>query len=347
MSGKSNAPIIIKKIEEDGHHGHHGGGWKVAYADFMTAMMAFFLLLWILAASDEEKLRGLADYFTPSLSESGGKGHGLLDGIVLGPEGVMSGTDGPKSEVQLPSFGQENPLSVFDSRLRDEEPETVVEYEPAPAPGPEDRPSDTAGLDEPSDLEAALADALEAEAANGAATAAAAEMARLAEQQAAEFEAVEQQIEEALGTPQMQDLARNVLLERTPEGLRVQIVDQEGRSMFARGSARIESATRELIRIVGQAIADLPNDIVIAGHTDAVPFTRNSGYDNWELSSDRAHATRRMLLAAGVNPSRITRVSGLADTEPLEPSDPNAAVNRRISVLLEYPEALKAHLLTR
>jgi chemotaxis protein MotB len=121
--------IIIKRADDDEHDGHHGGAWKVAYADFMTAMMAFFLLLWILAASDEEALRGLADYFTPSLSESGGRGQGVLAGQVLAEDGVFSGTDGPQTPEQLPSFGEENPLAVFDSRLRD-----VAEVAP-PQPG--------------------------------------------------------------------------------------------------------------------------------------------------------------------------------------------------------------------
>ena len=128
----TNTPIVIKKVEEVSGGGHHGGGWKVAYADFMTAMMAFFLLLWILAASDEEALRGLADYFTPSLSQSGGRGQGMLDGTVIASNGDQGGSNSPEGDTRLPTFGMENPLAVFDSRLRDTETEALVEYEQQP-----------------------------------------------------------------------------------------------------------------------------------------------------------------------------------------------------------------------
>jgi chemotaxis protein MotB len=317
--------IIIKRLEDDGHHGHHGGAWKVAYADFMTAMMAFFLMLWILAASDEEKLHGLADYFTPSLSESTGRGEGLLDGKVLGPDGVMSGSEGPDTggKVELPSFGQENPLAVFDSRLRDQmQPEVVVEYESAPQDG-----ADTAHKT-PAEKKAAEQ--------------AAAEQARIEQQRQereARLDALEKEVSQAIDAqPELKDFADNVRFDRTPEGLRVQIVDQEGRSMFASGSAQIEDKTRELIRIIAASIADMPHPLVISGHTDAVPYSRRAGYSNWELSADRANATRRVMIAAGVSPSRVARISGLADTEPLNAADPRAPENRRISVLLEYPD---------
>lgn len=315
---KSNEQIIIKRVEGEGGGGHHGGGWKVAYADFMTAMMAFFLLLWILAASDEEKLRGLADYFTPSLSEAGGRGDGVLDGTVLGPDGVMSGTEGPQSEVQLPSFGQENPLSVFDSRLREDSPTTVVEYEPSPEArrGTDDSAGGPEGtLPEPADL------------------------ANARERRETELDALEQEIRNAVQTrPELAELTSNIRFDRTPEGLKVQILDQDGRSMFSLGSSRIEDHTRDLIRIIGGAISDMPYPLTITGHTDSVPFTRQAGYSNWELSADRANATRRVLVDTGVSPARVSRISGLADTVPLTPETPDAPQNRRIGILLAYPD---------
>jgi chemotaxis protein MotB len=317
----SNQTVIIKRVEEGGHGDHHGGGWKVAYADFMTAMMAFFLLLWILAASDEEKLRGLADYFTPSLSEAGGKGHGLLAGMVLGPDGVLSGSDGPMSEVQLPSFGQENPMVVFDSRLRVDVP-PIVEFEPA------------AEMSEGS-----------AEAAEDPAEPASAEQAQILEQLRAQREAdldtVEEEINSALkARPELMDLTQNVRFVRTPEGLNVQIMDHEGRSMFSRGSSMIEDHTRDLIQIIGEAITEMTYPITISGHTDAVPFARSSGYSNWELSADRANATRRILVNSGINPARIESISGMADTLLLTPDQPDAPENRRIDILLAYPDPL-------
>ncbi len=319
-----NGPtIVIKKIEEGGGHGHHGGGWKVAYADFMTAMMAFFLLMWILAASDEEKLRGLADYFTPSLSESGGRGDGLLDGMVLGPDGVMSGTDGPQSEVQLPSFGQENPLAVFDSRLRDENPKMYVEYETRP----EGQITDTTAGEGQA----------ESDPVEDAAKAAELEKAE-AERQDAMDRMEKQIIDKVAGDSRLQDFSENLRFDRTPEGLDIQIVDKEGRSMFNTGSARIEERTRALLRIIGEAIVDLPNNVTISGHTDSVPFSKSGTYSNWELSADRANATRRVLMDTGVNPGRFTRISGLADTSPVDPDQPDAPENRRISVTINFPD---------
>ncbi|SDG93385.1 flagellar motor protein MotB [Alloyangia pacifica] len=332
MAGRNEQAVIIKKIEETAGHGHHGGGWKVAYADFMTAMMAFFLLLWILAASDEEKLRGLADYFTPSLSEAGGRGDGLLDGMVLGQDGVMSGTDGPQSPVQLPSFGQENPLAVFDSRLRDPDSRIVVEFDTRPA-GEQDSQTINTGENGIADGVAAAQAAAEAEAA--------AEQAERAEQ---EWQEAQERLEESITEqvaedPELQAMQENLLFERTADGLEIQIVDKNSTSMFATGSARIEERTRELLRIVAEAIVDMPNDITISGHTDSVPYSRAGTYSNWELSADRANATRRVLVDTGVSPARITRISGLADTAPLDPEHPSAPENRRISVTLQYAPA--------
>lgn len=341
---RNEQAIIIKKIEDDGGHGHHGGGWKVAYADFMTAMMAFFLLLWILAASDEEKLRGLADYFTPSLSESGGRGEGLLDGMVLGPDGVMTGTNGPRSEVQLPSFGQENPLAVFDSRLRDDFPQVVMEYETRP----EGTISDTtAGSGQASTTQDTATetdvkeDPIQAAADAAAKAQAAAEM---AEQQAEREEAmkrVEQTIiDKVAGDARLEDYVENLRFDRVPEGLDIQIVDKEGKSMFDTGSARINERTRALLRVIGEAIIDMPNAINISGHTDSVPYSQSKSYSNWELSADRANATRRVLVDTGISPSRITRISGLADTMPILGTDPSAPENRRISVTVNFPPVL-------
>ena len=302
----SNDQIVIKKVEEVVGGGHHGGGWKVAYADFMTAMMAFFLLLWILAASDEEALRGLADYFTPSLSQAGGKGQGMLDGQIIAPNGDQGGSNTPDGNTRLPSFGQENPLAVFDSRLRDEKTEVVVEYETQ---------------EDGSMVEKASGDQGETDKEfDGSAAEMAAEKQAMEEQYQAEVkqrlesmdrleEEIRQHIRENVD---LQDFGENLRFDRTSEGLLVQIMDNAGRSMFTSGSARVDSRTRDLLRIIGEAIVDMKNAIVITGHTDAVPFANSQGYSNWELSADRANATRRVLIDTGVSPSRIKRISGLA-----------------------------------
>lgn len=323
--------IIIKKVEGDDHGGHHGGGWKVAYADFMTAMMAFFLLMWILASSDESAKRGLADYFTPSLSQAGGRGQGLLDGTVIGEEGVLGGATGPKNVGDLPNFGQENPLIVFDSRLRDETPNVVVEYEVVP----EEFMTENGKFDAPKNNKAAeiSIEALQ-------------EAQKLKNQQALRDVLLETVKEEIIGViksdPKISGLTENLIFEIVPEGLLVQMVDHKKQPMFRTGSAKVPASTREVIQAISQAISGLSYPIEISGHTDANAFTHQTGYDNWDLSTDRANATRRIMVSAGVNPSKITRVSGFADKRLLNVQNPKAPENRRIDILLLYPDpALK------
>lgn len=326
MADKQNI-IIIKKVDGDSHGGHHGGGWKVAYADFMTAMMAFFLLMWILASSDENAKRGLADYFTPSLSQAGGRGQGLLDGQVLGTDGVTGGSTGENNIGHLPNFGRENPLAMFDSRLQESVSKVVVEYEVKPVEdATEVGKADPAVND--SEVEASLA-------------AAALEEALKREKESREklLETVQDQIENTIqADAKIADLNKNLTFEIVPDGLLVQMVDHKGQAMFHTGSAKVQANTREVIQAIAQAIIELPYPLEISGHTDATPFTRQSGYDNWELSTDRANATRRIMVASGTNPSRIRRVSGFADKRLLNKQTPTAPENRRIGILLLFPE---------
>jgi chemotaxis protein MotB len=326
MAGKNNI-IIIKKVDGDGHGGHHGGGWKVAYADFMTAMMAFFLLMWILASSDEKAKRGLADYFTPSLSQAGGRGQGLLDGEVLGKDGVLGGSTGNENIGALPNFGRENPLARFDSRLDESEPDVVVEYEVVPVDGATEVNKEKVADDTaPPKLDlAALAKAQE--------------LNRKKEKRKEQLESVREKIESSIkADTKIADLSKNLTFEIVPDGLLVQLVDHKGRAMFHTGSAKVQANTRKVIQAIAQSIADLPYPIEISGHTDASPFLRQTGYDNWDLSTDRANATRRIMIASGTNPRKIRRVSGFADKQLLNKESPKAAENRRIGILLLYPD---------
>lgn len=298
--------IVIKKSDEHDDHGHHGGGWKVAYADFMTAMMAFFLLMWIISTSDEEKLEGLAEYFTPADMSDVLGGKGVLDGQVFGPDGVYSGIDGDSFQLEPPSFGQDEPISPPDDRGDD-----IRQAELLGSEGEEDGQFN----------EAATADqeqsALRAEKLDG----------------------VAKEIESAVAVnAALVELVFNLRVDTTPDGLLVQILDQEERPMFALGSARIDGAIQDLLNIIGMSVADLPYPLVITGHTDAVPFATRANYGNWELSADRANAARRALVSTGVAPERIARVSGVADTVPRNTEVPTAAENRRLTILLHYPE---------
>lgn len=313
--------IIVKKTDDHEHDDHSHGGWKVAYADFMTAMMAFFLLLWIISAADEEQLEGLAEYFTPTATSVIIGGEGFLEGQVFGPEGVYSGIEGDSFQINPPSLGQEAPVSLPDDRPQDEE--VVLDYARAAS-------SPIGGG------AAAVATAFTALLGDGTHP----DPLVSRDPRADTLDAVEEAIEAAVvENAALVEHDFDLRVDRTPEGLLVQILDRESRPMFASGSARIDGAMRDLLHVIGLTVADLPYPLVITGHTDAVPFNIRTDYGNWELSADRANSARRALVSAGVSASRIARVSGVADTMPLNEAEPTAPENRRLTMLLFYPES--------
>jgi chemotaxis protein MotB len=305
MAGNELA-VVIKKVKKVAGHGHHGGAWKVAYADFVTAMMAFFLLLWLLNATTEEQKRGIADYFTPSTASDSRSGAGsILGGQTLASPGASL------ARAAVPS------ISV------DIKPTTGA----ADGEGDEDAgPAEQGDRAHPSesDLEKALK--------------------KREDERFAKAEAeLKQAIQEA---PELKSLAKNLIIDRTPEGLRIQVVDQEGQPMFPLGSADMLDRTKLLMKKIAQVVAKLPNKISISGHTDAQPYRgAKAGHGNWELSSDRALASRRELITGGLKSERVLKVEGKAETDPLVKDDPKSARNRRISIVLlrEANEALVSH----
>jgi chemotaxis protein MotB len=281
--------IIIKKIKKGGGHGHHGGAWKVAYADFVTAMMAFFLLMWLINTTSPEQKRGIADYFAPaSVSRTTSGSGGLLDGTGFQQGGNKSG-----GAVAV----------VVKATPQDK----TVKAEPAaPTTPAETRPS-------AEDIETAEASASEEK----------------------EFESAEMSLRQAMqDMPDLAELSKQILIDITPEGLRLQLIDQEGRPMFAPGSAEPTDRVKRLLQEVSKVVQRLSNRITISGHTDSGHFEGANGYSNWELSSDRANASRKLLMQNGVVPDRIYQVSGKAGSEPLLPEDPYASANRRITIVL-------------
>ncbi|MEK0084967.1 flagellar motor protein MotB [Benzoatithermus flavus] len=278
MSRKQSSPIIVIKRPKKGGGGHHGGAWKIAYADFVTAMMAFFLLLWLLGATTEEQRKGISDYFNV-VTNSGGGSNGVLQGKVIDIAGGQRTAATPSGMTPIvlmpaPGLGRPLPQPTDDGASREEAAFAEIER----------------------NLEAAVKDSPE--------------------------------------------LAGNMLVERTPDGLRIQLIDQERSPMFASGSAVIVPRMEQLLKLVAAMVARVPNTIAIGGHTDAHPLQRGD-YSNWELSAERANAARRLLVANGVPESRIVRVLGLADRQPLIKDDPMAASNRRISILLMSMRAAK------
>lgn len=290
-------PIIIKKVNK-GHGGHHGGAWKIAYADFVTAMMAFFLLLWLLNSVTQEQLEGISNYFAPVTASTSTSGSGdILGGKTITEEGASeSSTSRDAVTVDLPP--------------------------PKAGSGGETESEDSGDPNStPADIEADPS------------AAASEEQQKQKEQE--QFEQAKEELEQTIaGIPQMRQLADSLLIDNTPEGLRIQLVDQDGLAMFPSGGADMYLHTKRLLETVAKVILKMPQKLAISGYTDAVPFVSQSGYSNWELSADRANSARRELQHFKVPEERMSRVVGKAATEPLLPDDPNNARNRRLSIVL-------------
>ena len=235
MADESQRPIIVKRIKK-GHGGHHGGAWKIAYADFVTAMMAFFLLMWLLGSTSEGDKKGIADYFQAPLKISllgGGSGAGDASHVVKG-----GGEDLSRSAGQV-------------------------------------KRGDVEARRKTVNLQALKAEQTRAE--------------------RARLEQLKQQVEQRIrGNARLAGMSSQIRLDMTHDGLRIQIVDEQNRPMFASGSAVVQPYMRELLREIGAVLAEVPNRLTLEGHTDAAPFAGgDGGYSNWELSADRANASRR------------------------------------------------------
>jgi chemotaxis protein MotB len=278
---KKLQPIIVKRIKKGGH-GHHGGAWKIAYADFVTAMMAFFLLMWLLGSTTDGDKKGIADYFQSPLKVSlmgGGSGSGDASHVIKG-----GGQDFTRTSGQV-------------------------------------KRGEVAATRSTINLQALKAEQTRAE--------------------VARLEDLKRKVEERLrASARLSSMMSQLRLDMTRDGLRIQIVDEQNRPMFASGSAVVQPTMRELLREIGGVLVEVPNRLTLEGHTDAQPFSAGErGYSNWELSSDRANASRRELIAGGLPEDRVLRVQGLAASSPLVKDDPNAATNRRISIIVMNRDA--------
>jgi len=282
MAGDSKKlqPIIIKRVKKGGH-AVHGGAWKIAYADFVTAMMAFFLLMWLLGSTTDGDKKGIADYFQSPLkiALAGGSGSGDSNSVLKGGGESLTSTVGQvkKGDVQA----ERNTINLH--KLKAEQVR--------------------------------------------------AEVSRL--------EDLKQEIKQKLqSSEKFKDVSSQIRLDMTRDGLRIQIVDDQNRPMFASGSAEIAPYMKDLLRAIGSVLIEVPNRLTLEGHTDAQPFPGGDrGYSNWELSADRANASRRELIAGGLTDDRVLRVQGLASSQPFDEKDPLAPTNRRISIIVMNREA--------
>ncbi|MGE0099279.1 MAG: flagellar motor protein MotB [Hydrogenophaga sp.] len=278
--GKKLQPIIVKRIKKGGHAAH-GGAWKIAYADFVTAMMAFFLLMWLLGSTAKGELQGIASYFANPVKVSlmGGPGTGNSSSILPG-----GGRDLSKAFGQMDSGDSERAAKMIGAQM------------------------------------------------------ARAEQSR---QDAARIDALERKISTLIqNNPKLSEYGSQIQLEKTADGLHIQIVDQQNRPMFDTGSALVKPYMRDILREIGTALGDVDNRIALAGHTDATPYgSGERGYSNWELSADRANASRRELVAGGLPDDKLRRVEGLASSRLLRPETPTDPINRRISIVVMTREA--------
>jgi chemotaxis protein MotB len=311
------ASITIIKREEVIEGGHHGGAWKVAYADFVTAMMAFFLLMWLLNATTEAQRRGLADYFSPTLANTRG-----ISGTGKPLGGHSPFDDGPavSDKGSLVTMNANAPPLDVEDDGSDTQVTRSVHSEATGTEGTDDGKS-----------EGRPGHGGKAEAAQAAAQARA-EAARKQEQQAFAEAAVQMQ-QLVAADPALAPLAKQLSIDLTPQGLRVQIRDEDRQPMFATGSSEPNEAARAILARLTPVLAKLQEPISIAGYTDGAPYS-GTGRTNWDLSADRANATRRLLVEAGLTDVRIRDVVGHADRDLLLPADPLAAANRRIAILL-------------
>jgi len=275
MADEGLRPIIIKRIKKSGG-GHHGGAWKIAYADFVTAMMAFFLLMWLLGSTTKGDLQGIADYFSTPLkvAMAGGSGSGDSSSVIKGGGKDMTRIDGQQKK------GEDlTPAKNFNLK------------------------------------------AAEAE---------------LERQEVNRLKALKERIEKAIDTiPGLQQFKNQLLIDITTEGLRIQIVDEKNRPMFALARAELQPYTKVILHEIAKILNDIPNRISLSGHTDATPYSSGEkSYSNWELSSDRANASRRELIAGGMAENKVLRVVGLSSAVLFDSADPLNPINRRISIIV-------------
>ncbi len=318
MSGKKrDKGTIIVRRNEVVEGGHHGGAWKVAYADFVTAMMAFFLLMWLLNATTQEQKRGLADYFSPTnhLGMTTSGSGAPLGGRTPNSEGAMTSD---KGAIELT---KSQPYPVTDE---DDTGDIPVSQAPSKAPGTANRPNGSAD-------DGSRAGTKETESKSPREGDKQVEADR---RERREFEHAAAQIRDVVAAdPSLSAVAKQLAIDITPEGLRIQLLDADRTPMFSTGSSSVNDRARAVLAKIAPVLLKMPESITIAGHTDSLQY-RGSDKTNWDLSADRANATRRLLVEAGLPETRVRSVTGNADRDPLITDDPMAAANRRISIVL-------------
>lgn len=254
MADQNEQPIFIKKKKSKGHHGHHGGAWKVAYADFVTAMMALFIVLWILGQSEEVK-QAIAGYFRD-------------------PAGFdMKSGSKPGAKNEIINLGLEAKKMEM-------------------------------------------------------------------ERQQKNFEKMKSEIMDEINkNPSFASLADQVDITMVKEGLKIEMLESSSNVFFEIGSSQLNPQAEEILTTIAHNLSKLPNIIVVEGHTDSRKYIgERKGYDNFDLSAERANSAKRALTQGGVREKQVDEIRGYADKRLRDPADPFSVVNRRISVIVKYLE---------
>lgn len=287
MATNEKRPIVIKRIKKVAA-GHHGGAWKIAYADFVTAMMAFFLLMWLLGSTTKGDLKGISDYFNTPLRIAffGGEGSGDSSSIIKGGGTDLSRSEGQVKDGEIPAeIKKINLKKIKEELLRVEKINEITK-----------------------------------------------------------LKELKMNIEKAIGSnAKLKQFQNQILLDITSEGLRIQIVDEKNRPMFRIGRAELEPYTKEILHEIGKTLNQMPNRVSLSGHTDAQPYSSDrKGFSNWDLSADRANASRRELIVGGMDEEKVARVVGLSSAVLFDKENPFNPVNRRISIIVMNKKAEEA-----
>jgi chemotaxis protein MotB len=296
------APIIVKKIMDDGHGGAHGGAWKIALADMMTAMMAFFLLMWLLGASNADQRKSIADYFRPTSHSN------VTMGKLAGSDGMLGG----RSVIDPDGFPFAAKQTAAMERVTPRSQGGPTENDPSPNAQERNNPE-------------ALTEA---------------EKKQIAEQKdKADFDKLEKEVKESLAkNPRLENLTDQVKFVREKEGLRIEIIDKADFAMFGLGTTQLTPKAQVLLNEVAKSMTKMDNKLAIRGHTDSVAFANTDGRNNWSLSAERAEETRKIIGKKGVPESRFAKIEGVSDSAPYNPNDPKDPRNRRISITVMYKD---------
>lgn len=297
------APIIVIKKIQPGHGGAHGGGWKIALADMMTAMMAFFLLMWILGASQETQRKSVADFFTPSNSTAQ---------VQMGATAGSNGLFGGKSIIDPDGFPYTAKQTAMMQMVTPRSEGGPTENEPSP--------NSENARDNDSQSKTEQKEATEAA-------------------DKANFDKMEKEVREQLAAnPNLEQVQNQVQFVREKEGLRIEVIDKADFSMFPLGSTKLQPQAQALMTEIAKSLAGTDNKLSVRGHTDSVAFANKGGRNNWSLSAERAEATRATLEKSGIKSDRFTQIEGVADTAPYNPNDPKDPRNRRISITVKFKD---------